>query len=242
MIDPREKLPPLTLTAEQQRTHKIVTEYHNDTASFASEIAQLVKEKKRGPKERTVYLERIMRFKDNVQDGERRAYYLNGMIWSVDTWKDGLYWSIEMDFLPDGSPNEGAYLREGNGYVKHNNAQGQITGEGPYQNGKVHGHWIYRHPNGTKKGEGRVEGTERLGTWKWYNEKGELYILEEYEPEGDYQKNFWPDMKLKSVGYYIKNEYGSWIKTGIWREYDERGTEKVSEYDNKGILIPVKKV
>ena len=49
-----------------------------------------------------------------------------------------------------------------------------------YKDGKRHGAVVVYHPNGALNYTGDYEEDERVGTWKFYNEAGELLKTEEF--------------------------------------------------------------
>jgi hypothetical protein len=84
-------------------------------------------------------------------------------------------------------------------------AQVDLLGEGRFREGKRHGHWIHRFPNGQKEGEGKyVEGKEE-GKWVYWYENGSI------EGEGCY------------VGGQLH---------GRWTFYLPNGQQRVATFDH----------
>jgi hypothetical protein len=59
-------------------------------------------------------------------------------------------------------------------------AQVDLLGEGSFQNGQRHGHWVHRFPSGKKEGEGNYVDGKEDGRWVYWYEDGNK------EGEGSY--------------------------------------------------------
>ena len=80
-------------------------------------------------------LRREASFKNNVLDGTVTEYYESGALWSKTIYRNGDLWEILSDNLSNGVAS-GSNVKEGNGIVFIQNAQGVNVSKVTYQNGK----------------------------------------------------------------------------------------------------------
>lgn len=94
-----------------------------------------------------------------------------------------------------------------------------------YENGKIE-----------LEGEFSKEPLTRIqiGTWKWYNQDGELVHAEKFKEEIEKWNN--GEIKL-SGGYIFDDNTNNWVKTGEWKQYSEDGKLLLSEKYKLGVKI-----
>lgn len=98
-----------------------------------------------------------------------------------------------------------------------------LTAEGKFENGKRHGDWIYRHPNGKTWKQGRYVQGRLDGEWKEFSKAGKLlgtYTLK----NGTGREITWWDNGNKRQEVDWKNG----VRHGITSSYFETG-EKMME-------------
>jgi hypothetical protein len=128
----RDTLPRLTVPPEQEATHEVHVKYYDEQKTLIED-------------------EIVRRRADQRWDGVRRSFYPNGALWCEDVWRDGLLWEIVYDFLPNGEPVPGPYVKEGNGYRRIYSEDGRLTLEGPSVDGRRHGAWTRHKEDGTRR-------------------------------------------------------------------------------------------
>ena len=199
----------------QESTHEIFVKYYEGSEGLIEdEITQ--------------------RIADKEWDGTRRSYYRNGNLWCEDTFKDGKLWSIEVDFLPDGSPVEGAFIVDGKGHQKVYTEDGILDSEGDRLNGERDGVWLHFHPNGNKKAEELWKDGKQTGERKTFNEAGQLIAIDIDTQDGWHHQEFGPTGAPTIEGSYVKDEHGYRKQVGLWRTHKEHGAILITDFDDQG--------
>ncbi len=192
---------------------------------------------------------RIESYKNGLKNGYFKEYDLSGEIKTIVLYEEGRIVKEEEDeesaeakYIEERSDN-GRLLKSGNykekvpiGIHKKYNEQGEVTETKFYDQ------------KGNLVGEGIVDNKGYIvGTWKKYNEKGDLIMLGKYENgrKNGMWKYFYDDGTIEQEGKYVNDKYqGEWKwyhKNGqLWRKENylngkEEGT--VYEFDTLGNII-----
>lgn len=122
----------------------------------------------------------IREFKNGQQDGLFVAYHNDGAKKNLATFVDG---KAHGDFT--------GWYETGEVYTKRSFENGVMTAlANYYRNGQIIGEvvveggeivsGVYYHENGAIRSEGKIKNGQRSGTWKTYDEQGELKEVLEY--------------------------------------------------------------
>lgn len=116
-------------------------------------------------------------YKNGALDGERRLYYADGSVQSIETFEAGQHNGRFLNFHENGKVQlQGDYLNgnmEGEWRGYYNN--GQLKEVVPFLNNNENGTFVEYHENGNLKAEGTyLNGDNENGELKLYDENGEL--------------------------------------------------------------------
>jgi antitoxin component YwqK of YwqJK toxin-antitoxin module len=140
----------------------------------------------------------IWNYKDGEMNGEQLIYYENGEKLSVFNVINALGEGKQYNYYDNGTLQRIYTMKEGKieGYSINYFKNGKKESEGNLIANDFHwedkiGHWIYYYENGNKKEEGnwgmggRHGNTNtQIGIWKYYDEKGCLFEIIEYDNFG----------------------------------------------------------
>ncbi|MBN7813793.1 toxin-antitoxin system YwqK family antitoxin [Algoriphagus pacificus] len=74
-------------------------------------------------------------------------------------------------------------VKKGNGQMTFFDEQGFVIAKGKVSKGEITGRWSYYYPNSDRlSSSGRIEGSEKIGTWNFYSFDGELIDQMEFKP------------------------------------------------------------
>ena len=94
-----------------------------------------------------------------------------------------------------------------------------------------YGFYKVYYKNGQLKIDGNYENTNRIGTWKYYDEFGTLTSTENYRIHKEYYSN---SMIKIEGGEYFDPDTKTWIKHGYWWYYNPEGDSDLKIF-NLGI-------
>lgn len=145
----------------------------------------------------------------------------------------GKYTGAFLEFYSDGTLKSEYTLNEKEeveGPVKIYHPNGKLRETGTYKAGKRNGYFESWYENGNREAEAMLENDAYHGTYREYNEKGELIMSGSYKnnaEDGVWQ--FFENGKMLREGS-ISNKQ----EDGLWKYYDEEGNLKQSGYYLKG--------
>jgi antitoxin component YwqK of YwqJK toxin-antitoxin module len=139
-------------------------------------------------------------YKNNVLDGEAKAYYPNGRLQSKINYKNGFLHGSKMIFYESGMGKIEEYFKDGvkSGKSFEYYENGKIKENAYFRNGLRDGMSTTFYENGKRKAVGRYVMGKKNGSWEMYSEEG----------------------KLETRGKFKNDE-----KTGVWVFYDSRGVK-----------------
>ena len=84
--------------------------------------------------------------------------------------------------------------------------------------GRRQGAWRGFYPNGQIRYEGQFMNDKCKGTFKYYDEQGNLKATNEFDKSGEQalNKTYAPNGRMIATGYYLNQK-----KEGEWKYYDE---------------------
>lgn len=96
--------------------------------------------------------------------------------------------------------------------------------------GRRQGPWRDFYPNGQLRYEGQFKNDKCRGTFRYYDEQGNLKATNEFDRSGDraLNKTYAPNGRLIATGYYLNQK-----KDGEWRYYDPNTGQLRLVEDNK---------
>ncbi|MCG8577300.1 MAG: hypothetical protein MI810_20620 [Flavobacteriales bacterium] len=176
----------------------------------------------------------IVRYKNDVRDGQFHVNYRNGKLrekgvyaegMRIGMWntyhKNGQLWGVG-EFQED--------IRTGEWVWNYDN--GKLQAKGLFNKEGRSGVWTYHHRNGQLMKTGTFLNNEEEGEWKFYFDDGEL------EAEGGFKlgnkEGAWKEREVASTdssgvrtyGPFMKGEYELDKRTGDWYIYYENGKPK----------------
>ena len=97
--------------------------------------------------------------------------------------------------------------------------------------GRRQGMWTDFYPNGQKRYEGRFKNDKCKGTFRYYDEQGNLQATNEFDKSGErcLNKTYAPNGRVIATGYYINRK-----KEGEWKYFDKNSGQLLLTEDNKG--------
>ena len=96
--------------------------------------------------------------------------------------------------------------------------------------GRRQGAWRGFYPNGQIRYEGQFKNDKCKGTFKYYDEQGNLKATNEFDKSGEqaFNKTYAPNGRMIATGYYLNQK-----KEGEWKYYDEASGQLRLVEDNK---------
>lgn len=96
--------------------------------------------------------------------------------------------------------------------------------------GRRQGVWKDFYPNGQMRYEGEFKNDKCRGTFRYYDEQGNLKATNEFDKSGEraLNKTFAPNGRVVATGYYVNQK-----KEGEWKYYDKSSGQMLLVEDNK---------
>ena len=96
--------------------------------------------------------------------------------------------------------------------------------------GRRQGVWKDFYPNGQMRYEGEFKNDKCKGTFRYYDEQGNLKATNEFDKSGEraLNKTFAPNGRVVATGYYVNQK-----KEGEWKYYDKSSGQMLLVEDNK---------
>lgn len=100
--------------------------------------------------------------------------------------------------------------------------------------GRRQGEWKDYYPNGQVRYEGQFKNDKCIGTFRYYDEQGNLQATNEFNKSGDraLNKTFASNGRLIATGYYLNQK-----KDGEWKYYDKISGQLILVEDNTGGMV-----
>lgn len=97
--------------------------------------------------------------------------------------------------------------------------------------GRRQGIWMDFYPNGQKRYEGEFKNDKCKGTFRYYDEQGNLQATNEFDKSGEkcLNKTYAPNGRVIATGYYVNQK-----KEGEWKYYDKNSGQLLLSEDNQG--------
>jgi antitoxin component YwqK of YwqJK toxin-antitoxin module len=184
-------------------------------------------------------------FIDGVKQGTWKVYFSNGMVNTIEEYKNGKRHGLSIELKNTGILRKQCFYKNDvldGWYVLYSN-NGRIEMEQIFVNGKLDGFKKTYYPNGKNQEEGFYKNDKRHGAAKWFFEDGKISLEYNYvdgkleglqrsfhkngnlNSETNYRDNL---MNGKHIEYFedgqkvkIKGEYLNDKKNGVWQEFDE---------------------
>jgi antitoxin component YwqK of YwqJK toxin-antitoxin module len=95
--------------------------------------------------------------------------------------------------------------------------------------GRRQGLWMDFYANGQKRYEGEFKNDKCKGTFRYYDEQGNLKATNEFDKSGDraLNKTYAPNGRVIATGYYLNQK-----KDGEWRYFDPESGQLLLVEDN----------
>lgn len=96
--------------------------------------------------------------------------------------------------------------------------------------GRRQGTWTDFYPNGQKRYEGQFKNDKCKGTFRYYDEQGNLQATNEFYKSGEkcLNKTYAPNGRVIATGYYVNQK-----KEGEWKYFDKNSGQLLLSEDNK---------
>ncbi|MFA5328476.1 MAG: hypothetical protein WC384_11855 [Prolixibacteraceae bacterium] len=117
----------------------------------------------------------VGQYEKGLMSGVWQYYYPSGSIQSIQKYEEGKV--VSLDYW---DTNGGQVIKDGTGVARHYYPSGQIESIMSYKDNVYHGKCETWFPNGLKASESFYENGKPVGTWKYWDEYGELIKTEEY--------------------------------------------------------------
>ncbi|MFH0895832.1 MAG: hypothetical protein V2A54_15460 [Bacteroidota bacterium] len=209
-----------------------VLKYEND--SLKKDAPETVKHDIKTDYYRNGNIKIVGSYLNNVPDGLRRDYSIDGKVTSSTMFKEGV-------IIAEGVVDNAGFRQ---GLFKEFYETGELLAEGYYKDNKRVGEWKYYHKNGKTEQVGKYGNAEKpQGLWKWYYPSGNLRreesfergleegVMKEYSDtntviiEGNYVEGLKDgEWKYKAIDYYEVGPYKDDMKNGTWKGYYTDGT------------------
>lgn len=97
--------------------------------------------------------------------------------------------------------------------------------------GRRQGTWTDFYPNGQKRYEGQFKNDKCKGTFRYYDQQGNLQATNEFDKSGEkcLNKTYAPNGRMVATGYYVNQK-----KEGEWKYFDKDSGQLLLAEDNKG--------
>ena len=96
--------------------------------------------------------------------------------------------------------------------------------------GRRQGTWMDFYPNGQKRYEGQFKNDKCKGTFRYYDEQGNLQATNEFDKSGErcLNKTYAPNGRMIATGYYVNQK-----KEGEWKYFDKDSGQLLLSEENK---------
>lgn len=96
--------------------------------------------------------------------------------------------------------------------------------------GRKQGLWIGYYANGQKRYEGEFKNDKCKGTFKYYDEQGNLKATNEFDRSGEkaLNKTYAPNGRVVATGFFVKQK-----KEGEWKYFDKETAQLLLSEENK---------
>lgn len=96
--------------------------------------------------------------------------------------------------------------------------------------GRRQGTWMDFYPNGQKRYEGQFKNDKCKGTFRYYDEQGNLQATNEFDKSGErcLNKTYAPNGRMIATGYYVNQK-----KEGEWKYFDKDSGQLLLLEENK---------
>ena len=96
--------------------------------------------------------------------------------------------------------------------------------------GRRQGTWMDFYPNGQKRYEGEFKNDKCKGTFRYYDEQGNLQATNEFDKSGEkcLNKTYASNGRMIATGYYVNQK-----KEGEWKYFDKNSGQLLLSEDNK---------
>ena len=96
--------------------------------------------------------------------------------------------------------------------------------------GRRQGAWRDFYPNGQLRYEGQFKNDKCKGTFKYYDEQGNLKATNEFDKSGEkaLNKTYAANGRLIATGFYVNQK-----KDGEWKYFDQKSGQLLLSEDNK---------
>lgn len=96
--------------------------------------------------------------------------------------------------------------------------------------GRRQGTWMDFYPNGQKRYEGQFKNDKCKGTFRYYDEQGNLQATNEFDKSGVrcLNKTYAPNGRMIATGYYVNQK-----KEGEWKYFDKDSGQLLLSEENK---------
>lgn len=96
--------------------------------------------------------------------------------------------------------------------------------------GRRQGIWTDYYPNGQKRYEGQFKNDRCKGTFRYYDQQGNLQATNEFDKSGTkcLNKTYAPNGHMIATGYYVNQK-----KEGEWKYYDKDSGQLLLSEENK---------
>ena len=100
--------------------------------------------------------------------------------------------------------------------------------------GRRQGVWRDYYPNGQMRYEGEFKNDRCKGTFRYYDEQGNLKATNEFDKSGEkaLNKTYAPNGRVIATGYYVEQK-----KDGEWRYYDKNSGQLLLVEENKAGVV-----
>lgn len=97
--------------------------------------------------------------------------------------------------------------------------------------GRRQGTWTDFYPNGQKRYEGQFKNDKCKGTFRYYDQQGNLQATNEFDKSGNkcLNKTYAPNGRMVATGFYVNQK-----KEGEWKYFDKDSGQLLLSEDNKG--------
>ncbi len=146
-------------------------------------------------------------YKNNIPEGVRRDYKIDGSIESAKIFRNG-------NIVGDGIIDEKGYKQ---GKWNEFYETGELRAEGNYKNNEKIGLWKWYYKNGKLDQIGSyIVGEQTDGDWKWYFENGKIMMEETFykgKPDGLYKE--YSDSGI----VILEGQYIEGLEDGLWKYF-----------------------
>lgn len=122
------------------------------------------------------------KWKEGKKDGEALIYYENGNLQQKGNWVSGKQEGLFITFYENGDTlQKGNFIKgEKNGFFRTYHEHNKIYSIIQYENDLQSGETTYYYKSGIVEQYGLFKDNKPIGSWKFYNDKGELIKSKEF--------------------------------------------------------------